>query len=244
MSDIIKQRRMDMKSSQSDYKKRGMLDMNLCNQLQEASYKELIDTLQSSHADWRTACIHLLSKKYNTHPQFTDVLLQQLVKEKALYTKIEIQTQLSQYGQISKMCQYLGCIGDNQYRVIPLRGSKKKSYPLPRDLIARSLAHMEVQRFQDFFVELPQLSYSQLLEAIDAFGFLCFYHQSLVNKETYEYIKTCILNYWDDDLMLWKLMTCLSAFPMAIDLLQELQTQQKHPTILMEVERSLKLLIN
>lgn len=97
-----------MKSSQSDYKKRGMLDMNLCNQLQEASYKELIDTLQSSHADWRTACIHLLSKKYNTHPQFTDVLLQQLVKEKALYTKIEIQTQLSQYGQISKMCQYLG----------------------------------------------------------------------------------------------------------------------------------------
>ena len=45
MSDIIKQRRMDMKSSQSDYKKRGMLDMNLCNQLQEASYKELIDTL-------------------------------------------------------------------------------------------------------------------------------------------------------------------------------------------------------
>ncbi len=44
--------------------------------------------------------------------------------------------------------------------------------------------------------------------------------------------------------MLWKLMTCLSAFPMAIDLLQELQTQQKHPTILMEVERSLKLLIN
>lgn len=115
-----------MKSSQSDYKKRGMLDMNLCNQLQEASYKELIDTLQSSHADWRTACIHLLSKKYNTHPQFTDVLLQQLVKEKALYTKIEIQTQLSQYGQISKMCQYLGCIGDNQYRAIPLRGSKKK----------------------------------------------------------------------------------------------------------------------
>ena len=101
-----------------------------------------------------------------------------------------------------------------------------------------------MQRFQDFFVELPQLSYSQLLEAIDAFGFLCFYHQSLVNKETYEYIKTCILNYWDDDLMLWKLMTCLSAFPMAIDLLQELQTQQKHPTILMEVERSLKLLIN
>ena len=145
-----------MKSSQSDYKKRGMLDMNLCNQLQEASYKELIDTLQSSHADWRTACIHLLSKKYNTHPQFTDVLLQQLVKEKALYTKIEIQTQLSQYGQISKMCQYLGCIGDNQYRAIPLRGSKKKSYPLPRDFcrITSTFLFAIIRSYRCFWLSL------------------------------------------------------------------------------------------
>ena len=104
MSDIIKQRRMDMKSSQSDYKKRGMLDMNLCNQLQEASYKELIDTLQSSHADWRTACIHLLSKKYNTHPQFTDVLLQQLVKEKHFIQKLKYKPNYLNMGR------YLKCV--------------------------------------------------------------------------------------------------------------------------------------
>lgn len=233
-----------MKSTQNDLKKRGMLNKQILNQLQNATYEELISELQSSSSEKRTACVHLLAKNYHTYPTFTDILLKQLSLEKALYTKIEIQTQLSQYGQISNMCQYLGYIGHNQYKEVPLKCSLKKSYPLPRDLIARSLAHMNTHRFHEFFTLLPSLSYPQLLEGIDAFGFLCFYNQSLVNEETYQFVKSCIKKYENNELMLWKLITCLSAFHMSIDLLKEIQIQQKHPTILMEVERSLKLLTN
>ena len=41
------------------------------------------------------------------------------------------------------MVEYLGQIGNNQHTVLPTNGFNKKSYPLPRDIIARTLAHMK-----------------------------------------------------------------------------------------------------
>ena len=41
------------------------------------------------------------------------------------------------------MVEYLGQIGNNQHKVLPTNGFNKKSYPLPRDIIARTLAHMK-----------------------------------------------------------------------------------------------------
>ena len=42
--------------------------------------------------------------------------------------------------------------------------------------------------------------------------------------------------------MMFKLITCLSAFPQSKSYLQHLQQIQKHPTLLKEVERSLKII--
>ena len=93
-----------MKSSQSDYKKRGMLDMNLCNQLQEASYKELIDTLQSSHADWRTACIHLLSKNITLIHNSLMFYSNSLLKKKHFIQKLKYKPNYLNMGR------YLKCV--------------------------------------------------------------------------------------------------------------------------------------
>lgn len=190
----------------------------------------------------RSACIHILALKYHNEEDFTCILLNQLQKEKALYTKIEIQNQLSKYGDISQMCQYLGKIGNNQYKEIPIRSSLKKSYPLPRDIIARSLSYIDTQRFIEFYHLLPTLTIQQFQEAIDALGFFCFYNPQVIMNEIYEYIKSCFTTYQEYELITWKLVTCLSAFSMSTDFLIELKQTQKHPTILKEVERSLRLI--
>lgn len=230
-----------MKSNPEKLKERGMINQEEIILLSSLSKDELIHHMPKSPSI-RSACIRLLSKKYHNDNDYTQILLNQLTQETALYTKIEIQNQLSLYGNISLMCQYLGEIGTNQYRTIPKKVSLKKSYPLPRDIIARSLAHMNIKHFHDFLVVIPQLSKKQLLEAIDALGFICFYHNQLADEQSYSLVYQLYQNYSNDELMVWKIVTCLSAFPQSHDFLLELKQMQKHPTILMEVGRSLKLI--
>lgn len=230
-----------MKSSPDKRKARGQIDIDELKQLQYLSKHELIQQMHSSPSI-RSACIRLLSEKYHNDEDYTDILLTQLQKETALYTKIEIQEQLSLYGDVKQMCQYLGEIGHNQYHEMPAKSSLKTSYPLPRDIIARSLAHMNMLHFSDFISLLPQLSLKQLQEAIDAFGFLCFYHCQQANNKHFNLIREFYYQYLDNELIIWKLTTCLSAFPQSKDFLLEIKAHQKHPTILMEVERSLKLI--
>lgn len=230
-----------MKSNKQQLENRGMIDDIIMDKVNQLSYEELIKGLRSS-PQYRSACIRRLALKYHSKPDFTLTLLKLLQKEKALYTKIEIQNQLSVYGNIADMCQYLGMIGTNQYKTIPARSSLKKSYPLPRDIIARSLANINIQRFDEFYNLLPTLTVSQFQEAIDALGYLCFYHPQIITDEIYTFILDCFTKHQDNHLIIWKLITCLSSFHMSYDFLLTLQKTQKHPTILEEVERSLKLI--
>lgn len=230
-----------MKSNKKQLENRGMIDDIIIDKVNQLSYDELIEGLRSS-PQYRSACIRLLALKYHTKPEFTSILLNLLQKEKALYTKIEIQNQLSVYGNIAKMCQYLGVIGTNQYKTIPMRSSLKKSYPLPRDIIARSLANISMERFDQFYSLLPTLTVSQFQEAIDALGYLCFYHRQIITDEMYAFILDCFTKHQDNQLITWKLITCLSSFHMSYDFLLTVKKTQKHPTILEEVERSLKLI--
>lgn len=230
-----------MKSSPDKLKERGKIDKEELYQLTSLSKEELIQHMQMTPSI-RSACIRLLSSQFHNDDDYTQILLNQLIKETSLYTKIEIQDQLSLYGDVALMCQYLGKIGNNQYRKLPQRVSLKKSYPLPRDIIARSIAHMNISYFSDFVDIIPHLSTKQLQEAIDALGFLCFYHNELATSNIEEMIYQLINQYHDNDLIVWKLITCLSAFPNSFSFLTRLKETQKHPTILMEVERSIKLI--
>lgn len=230
-----------MKSNKTQLNNRGQLDEKLLLQLDDLSKEELIAGFHNT-PKYRTACVYLLSEKYNQDDDYTILLLKLLQNEKALYTKIEIQNQLSKHGNIKEMCQYLGKIGCNQYREIPTRPSLKKSYPLPRDIIARSLSYIEADQFNEFYQVLPTLEPLQFQEAIDAFGFFCFYHPEVITIDMFKYVCSCFRTYQNNELTIWKLVTCLSAFPMSLHYLNSLKTIQKHPTILLEVERSIKII--
>lgn len=193
-------------------------------------------------SEYRTTCVRLFAEKYNQDRDFTDILLNLLKKEKALYTKLEIQNQLSKYGHISLMCQYLGCIGHNQYKEIPNKVSFDRNYPLPKDIIARSLANLDQARFLEFYHLLPTLPYLKFQEAIDSFGFFCFYHPDVVTQDMYRFVCSSFLTYKDHPIIIWKLVTCLSAFPMSTHFLEDFKKTQKNSTLIQEVERTLTII--
>lgn len=227
-----------MKSTEVSLLQRGYFSKDLYQQYEHLSKDDYLKGLKD-HPSIQTVCIRLLAENYHQDPDFTLILISHLQSHPALYTKIEIQNQLSHFGDITILCQYLGKIGHNQHHSI-ISPSHKKSYPLPRDIIARICAHMELSSFPIFLNILPTLQEKQLLEAIDALGFFCFYHQEVINDQLYQLIKDLIVQYENHELMLWKLVICLSAFPQSSSLLISLS--KHHPDLDLEVKRSLKLI--
>lgn len=149
---------------------------------------------------------HVLKRKV------VEALLEALAKEKALYTKIEITNSLKKGNKITliTMFKYLGKIGNNQYVMLPKQVSKKKTYPLPRDIIARTIGHMNPNLFPYLIDYLPSCPLIQARELIDAIGFMA-YHSSNNNKKAYK----VLMKYFeksDDPVIRWKIVTCFSAF--------------------------------
>ncbi|MFR7592695.1 MAG: hypothetical protein ACLUVC_14745 [Longibaculum sp.] len=230
-----------MKNDQEYLEKRGCISQRKLFEFKQMTKEELLTQLDGDPIT-RTSCIYFFSAKFHNDSDFTNVLLNQLIRETAINARIEIQDNLATYGNVYEMCQFLGKVGHNQHREIPPRVSLKKSYPLPRDLVARSLGHAEGKVYPDFLKAMKTLNRDQLLEGIDAFGFFCFYNRDVVDQQAYQLIEDFVHQYENDELMTWKLTICLSAFPQSVPLLSEIKNKQKHPTIQAEVERSLMII--
>lgn len=231
-----------MKSNIEDLKKRGYILEEMLEESISFSDKELEELLKSEHAYGRTCAIEILSKRHNINESYLfDLLIHQLMKEKALYTKIRICEELEK-GDVNtarKLILYLGTIGKNQYTIMPEKGSKKKSYPLPRDRIARTISRMNPAVFPAFIEAFSYVDKKQLLELIDAIGFMVFYNPELDKKENFQYINNMIHKYINHELIIWKSITCLSAFTQkeSDTLLSELKQHLIHPTLKSECER-------
>mgnify|MGYP000752816402 CR=1 FL=1 len=105
--------------------------------------------------------------------EVSDILLNRLKTEPALYTRLALTEKLESGDQSTalRMIDFLADIGDNQHRK-PIAPSKKKSFPLPRDLMARSLGRMKQENFPTLLEAAEQLPSSQLSELIDAIGYI------------------------------------------------------------------------
>lgn len=64
--------------------------------------------------------------------------------------------------------------------------SKKQSFYLPRDLIARSFGRMWPAIFSSLLDALETLSVDQLSEILNAIGDMAFYQLALARSETYQ----------------------------------------------------------
>lgn len=200
-----------MKSSREELQKRGYADERAIAALRGLPQEELLYLLHSDNAVVRTAAACTLSPLTEVSAQ---ELLKQLTVERCLYTRLAIGESLEQGDENTArhMCRYLGKLGDNQYRTAPERVSAKKSYPLPRDIIARSLGKMSPRILPVLLEVLACGELPKISEALDAIGFLVFYHSELGRREHVEAVLRTADRYRENDLILWKALLCLSSF--------------------------------
>ena len=236
-----------MKSSDEDLRKRGFITIEDINKFQKCSNTELILLINSPNSVERSVTINLLSSRLCIENlDFVNILLERLCVEKCLYTKIEICNALEK-GNIKtaeQMIQYLGCIGKNQHLYLPKKSSEKTSYPLPRDIIARSLGKMNVEILPVLFNVLNGNNQEKVSEVIDAIGFMLFYNPGYTNEYLFDSIINTLNKYSGSDMILWKCVICLSSFrtQSSIETLNQVLNSNKNDTIKCEAKRSLKLI--
>ncbi len=202
---------------------------------------ELIPLLKSNNPKERTSSATILGQRKSEKAIFA--LCEQLKNEKALYSKIAISEALGKIGKpaINKLVKYLGKIGNNQHKTLPKKIFNKWSYPLPRDIIARTICKIGDSILVDLNNILVNGNKKQIYEAIDAIGFISFYSG---NKISFEILEKSLQKYSDDEIIKWKITRALSAFPSKkseMILLNILKTSKK-PELEWEAVRSLGLI--
>jgi hypothetical protein len=203
------------------------------------SYKEKISLLKSEIPKDRTLGAKLLvnHKDENT----VDILVRALEFETKLYPKIEICNTLVLIGELSvkPLIDVLGKIGSNQHKSIPEKVFAKDSYPLPRDIAARTLIRFGKNALEELIAILDNGNINQISEAIDAIGYICFYEKS---PEIFEKLKSCFLKYSNTELIQWKIVRSMSAFSESRLFLNEQCKVIINRYLLLEIERSLRIL--
>lgn len=227
-----------MKSTKEQLAQRGFLSADLYSKF--LSYNKQLELLKSPIPTDRTLAARLLKNETKTE-EAIEHLITALKKEKKLYPKIEISETLIEYGKpsVPPLITLLGKVGTNQHKAVPEKEFKKDSYPLPRDISSRILAHIGTVALPELLNNLETLDGSQLSEAIDAIGFICFYDY---NPDTYEQL----LNYYhkntENGLIQWKIIRAMSAFPESENFLALEKQSQKNERLKKEIERSIAVI--
>lgn len=192
-----------MKSSDVSLQKRGYVKLADIECYKKCPREKLVSMITDQNASIRSTAVLTLSQTYGVTTQEGTILVKQLVREKALYTKIYICQVLATLGEeaVLVMLPYLGNIGNNQYLKIPDKTSKKKSYPLARDIIARTLASMSKDMFPLLIKALLIVNQKQLSELLDAVGYMMFYHPNVINQEVIDILNKVYLQYRSDTLI-------------------------------------------
>ncbi|WP_029902049.1 hypothetical protein [Prevotella sp. 10(H)] len=238
-----------LKSSREDLRNRGAADEADIHAYKSLCKEELFEKTNSAIASERTAAIIALRDICGWEDMaYTRLLLDRLSTEKALYTKIEICNSLEKGNAetATVMCDYLGKIGKNQHISIPDAVSKKKSYPLPRDIIARTLGRMDASVWDALYSKLQDIDNINVIsELLDAMGYLVFNNPELGNPENFNQIKEVYKKYSAEELIVWRITLCCSMFPIveSKDLLQSITDRVSSNTIIKEADRSLKLIM-
>lgn len=237
-----------MKSSAEDLYRRGYVEEGTLFPYENIEYDDLLKLLKAKEPFVRTTAIRYIGQIGLVDKELAIVLLKILQKEKALYTRIEICTVL-QKGTIEavrEMISYVGKIGNNQYQEMPDKVSKKISFPLPRDSMARTLGRMPIDKIDLLFSVLEKGERNQITEVLDAIGLMTYNHPAVATTENFRKIQHCIMKHKKDSLLVWKGMLCLSAFPLEENdqYLQSCLLLYKEKPIMEQIKRSVRLIQN
>ncbi len=234
---------MILKSNNEDLLKRGYIFEEYLDKYNKYNKDKLLILLDSDIAYERSIAIRLLNTYFDYDDiNFTKILLNKLENEKALYTKLEISKILEKQNikTAKLMINYIGIIGKNQHKKLPSTVSKKKGYPIPRDIIVRILSHMDIVVLPILVNVLNTDDKVKISEIIDGIGFMIF-HSNKNNNKYFFQIKEVMVKYKDNPVILWKCITCLSSFniPESKYLLNQYYDNINNEILKEEINRSL-----
>jgi len=199
---------------------------------------ELIDLLKSQVAVERTIGARVLGHRGH---EFAEFLLTALESEQKLYPRIEICNSLIKFGvySVTGLVKRLGKIGKNQHRMPASEPFMKISYPLPRDIAARTLIRIGHVALPALCEVLKADDPSKISEAIDAIGFICY---SGGQDKYLKPLMDCYKTFKSNDLLRWKIIRAMSAFPASLTFLEIQLSIELNPAIKQEIERSIRLI--
>ena len=230
---------ISVKNKKEQQISRGYLTKSAQSEFPDLSYNEKVNLLISKIPYERTLGARLLG--YSEENKTIEYLIKALIVEKKLYSKIEICNSLVKFVKYSvkQLVDILGKIGNNQYKTVPVGDFKKDSYPLPRDIAARTLIRIGKPALPLLTELLESNNKIQLSEAIDAIGYICFYDYQ---ADIFNRLKVCYLKFNKDELIKWKIIRAMSAFPESKYFLKEQKQILKNISITKEIERSQRLI--
>lgn len=200
--------------------------------------EELTNLLHSNVAIERTIGARILTCRNH---EFVENLLIALETEQKLYTKIELCRSLAILGEhsVKGLIQRLGKIGNNQHRTPTDEPFKKNSYPLPRDIAARTLIRIGSKALPALCGVLTEDDSSKISEAIDAIGFICY---SGGQDKYLEPLIDCYNKLSSNNLIRWKIIRAMSAFPASMTFLKKQFQIENVTAIKQEIERSIRMI--
>lgn len=219
-----------------------MANQSDITQLSQLPKSQLLPLVNSESPPRRTAAVRLLTAGHMPDDYIVNLLLERLCIEKHLYTRLEICSALEN-GDIdtaASMTRYLGCIGTNHHKSLPKSVSNKISYPLPRDIIARTLAKMDTSVFPALAEVLLSGVESKISEVIDSIGFMIFYNGELSTLTNFQLIADTMEKFAYNEIIYWKSIICLSAFDLneSIKALDQIILKGGNLLLLQEASRS------
>lgn len=228
-----------MKSSYPQLENRGFVPSGAEKAFEGFNEQELKALLTSPIAVQRTIAARLI--KVGKQVDMIEALCQALLIETKLYTKIEICGSLSAFGidALPYLIPLLGCVGSNQHKAIHPEKFKKKSFPLPRDIVARTIIRIGAPAVPFLLKAIRNNNFKQTCEAIDAFGYICFYNPA---PGCYNELIACYQTWKDNDLMVWKIVGAMRAFNESEFFLRELYSTAQNQGIKIEITGSLEII--
>lgn len=223
-------------------KNRGWTDQQFEQVFSDSPTSTLVELLSSTNAQERTAAAKLLSNKKNKN--VIQALGIALTIEQKLYPKLAICNALVIQGNeaVPYLIPLVGKIGHNQYHALPTKLFAKKNYPLPRDIVARTIIRFGALALPQLEQVLATGKYNQITEAIDAIGYIAFYS---CDQRSLPALKQCLKKYANDELVTWKIIRAFESYPdRAVKkyLTTVIQDTQKNEILRTEAKRSLKQL--
>ena len=199
-----------MKSTKAQLKNRGFASDEDILPYKNYKENELLKLLQDKNAYKRTISVKLLSE--NPKEKYIPLFCEMLKSNEKLYTKLELQNSLKNYGEksIPYLIPLLGTIGNNQHKKVEIIDLNKKSYPCPRDIVAMILIRIGPKVFPELNKLLAEdKNIKQIHEAIDIIGHITWnFKDYSMEKILLEYYK----KHKDNEFVRWKIIRAFQSF--------------------------------